>query len=96
MAGRNTGFIWIYGIIVLFATGIIELIIMPAVEYKLAPQLLASANQTLPSADAAAYVGQVSSTIGFMHSAMYVVMFVIFIYMMLSIFTKEENEYYQP
>lgn len=96
MAGRKVGFIWIYGLIVLFATGIIELLIMPAIEHKLVPQLIATAERTLSAADVAAYTVQVNNTIGFMHSAMYVVMFVVFVYMILSIFIREENEYYQP
>jgi len=95
MASR-VGFIWIFGLIVLFATGVIELIIMPAVQFKLAPALEMSANITLSAQDAADYVGHVNTTINFMHSAMYVVMFVIVVYMLFSIFKREENEYYQP
>jgi hypothetical protein len=96
MAGKKVGFIWIYGLIVLFATGIIELLIMPAIQFKLAPALIDTATRTLPPADVVAFTGQVNSTIGFMHAAMYVVMFVVFVYMILSIFLREENEYYQP
>lgn len=96
MAGRKVGFIWIYGLIVLFAVGIIELLIMPAIEHKLVPSLIDSATITLPPADVAAFTAQVNSTIGFMHTAMYVVMFVIFVYMILSIFIREDNEFYQP
>jgi len=96
MAGKKVGFIWIYGLIVLFATGIIELLIMPAIEFKLVPSLIDTATRTLPPADVLAFTQQVNSTLGFMHSAMYVVMFVVFVYMILSIFLREENEYYQP
>lgn len=96
IAGRLTGFIWIYGLIVLFATGVIELVIMPAIEFKLAPTLMLTANMTLNATDAADYAAKVTQTIGFMHSAMYVVMFVIFVYLLFSVFQREENEYYQP
>lgn len=96
MAGRKVGFIWIYGIIVLFATGIIELVIMPAIQFKLAPILKATAVNTISAANAADYALKVDSTINFMHYSMYVVMFVIFVYMIVSIFTREENEMYQP
>jgi heme/copper-type cytochrome/quinol oxidase subunit 2 len=96
MAGRLTGFIWIYGLIVLFATGVIELVIMPAIQFKLAPTLIQSANITLNSTNVTAFAAQVDQTIGFMHAAMYVVMFVIFVYLIFSVFQREENEYYQP
>lgn len=69
---------------------------MPAIEFDLVPTLIASANMTLSQSDVIAYTGQLSKTIDFMHAAMYVVMFVVFVYMVLSIFKKEENEYYQP
>jgi hypothetical protein len=95
-AGKLTGFIWVYGLIVLFATGIIELVIMPALEFNLVPALKASANMTLNATDAADYAVKVNQTVGFMHAAMYVVMFVIFVYLLFSIFQREENEYYQP
>jgi len=95
-AGKLTGFIWVYGLIVLFATGIIELIVMPAIQFKLVPTLKASANSTLSALDAVAFAGQVDQTIGFMHAAMYVVMFVIFVYLVFSVFQREEQEFYQP
>ena len=95
VGGRKTGFIWIYGLIILFATGVIELVIMPAIEFKLAPSLIQSAT-ILSAEDVAAFTGQVASTLKFMHMGIYVVMFVIFVYMVLSIFTREETEYYQP
>lgn len=85
-----------YGLIVLFATGVIELVIMPAIEFQLAPALIQSANITLNQTDVIAFTGQVNHTISFMHSAMYVVMFVIFVYLILSLFQREENESYQP
>jgi hypothetical protein len=69
---------------------------MPAIEFKLLPALSASADITLPPADAAEFLVKAQETIGFMHSAMYVVMFVIFVYMILSVFKREENEIYQP
>lgn len=95
MAGKKVGFIWIYGLIVLFATGVIELVIMPAVQFKLVPALKATAVNTLPAVDATAYAAAVDSTLRFMHLSIYVVMFVIFVYMLLSIFMREENEFYQ-
>jgi hypothetical protein len=86
----------VYGIIVLFATGVIELIIMPAIEFKLAPALIQSANITLNATTVAEFTGHVNKTLSFMHASMYVVMFVIFVYLILSLFQREENEYLQP
>lgn len=92
----RVGFIWIYGLIILFSTGIIEMIIMPAITFKLLPTLIMSANQTLSVDDAAAYTVQATNVIRFMHYGIYTVMFVILVYMILSIFTREEQEFYQP
>lgn len=96
MASSRIGFVWVYGIIVMFATGVIELVIMPAVQFKLAPALIQSANITLSASDVTDFTNHINSTIGFMHSAIYVVMFVIFVYLVLSIFKREDNEFYQP
>jgi hypothetical protein len=96
MGGGKTGFIWIYGLIVLFATGIIELVIIPAIQFKLVPTLQQTALMTLSASDAADYTIKLSNTINFMHASIYVVMFVIFVYMIISVFQKEENEMYQP
>ena len=63
MAGKKVGFIWIYGLIVLFATGVIELVIMPAVEFKLVPSLIQSATITLPPADVIEFTAKVNSTV---------------------------------
>lgn len=90
------GFLWVYGILVLFSTGVIELVIMPAIEHKLVPTLILSANQTLSDADVTAFTGQVNQTVGYMHMGIYVLMFVVFVYAILSIFTREEQEFYQP
>ena len=96
MAGSRVGFIWIYVLIVMFAVGIIELLIMPAITFQLVPALQQTANSTLSVQDAADYSVKVTTTIGFMHSAMYVVMFVIFVYAVVSVFKRDENEMYQP
>lgn len=87
----RVGFIWVYVLIVLFATGIIELIIMPAIQYQLAPQLKTSANMTLNSTDAAEFAVKVDSTTRLMHMGIYAVMFVVLVYGILSIFQKEES-----
>jgi ascorbate-specific PTS system EIIC-type component UlaA len=83
-------------VIVIFAIGIIEMLIMPAITFQLVPALVSTANNTLPAADYANYIVQVNTTIGFMHSAMYVVMLVVFIYAIVSVFKREDNEMYQP
>ena len=96
MAGSKVGFIWLFCLIVFFATGIIELVILPAIEFRLAPTLIASANSTLNATNAADYASKVGTTLSFMHNSMYVIMFVTFVYLLLSIFQREENEFYQP
>jgi len=96
MPSSRTGFIWIYVLIVLFAVGIIEMVMMPAVEYQLVPSLQMTANMTLSPADAAGFASHVADTVRFMHGAMYMVMFVLFVYAVVSVFKREETEMYQP
>lgn len=90
------GFIWVYVILTLFCVGVIELVLMPAIEFQLVPVLRTSANQTLSSADAADFAAKTTQTLGFMHIAMYVIFGVLIFYAILSIFQREENEFYQP
>lgn len=90
---QNIGYIWLYTLVVLFALGIIELLILPALEAKLIPPMIASMNTTTPG-DVAAFTGQVASVITFMDYTMYTIMFVVFVYAIISIFKKEET-YYQ-
>lgn len=92
-AGSRIGFIWIYVLIVLFGVGIIELLLMPAIQFQLVPALQTTANATLPPIDAASFAIKTSTTINYMHGAMYVVMFVIFVYAIVSIFKKEDYEF---
>lgn len=96
MSGRKTGFMWVYGLITLFAVGIIELVIIPAIEFQVVPKLTDTANLTLNSSNYAAYVNSTTTIVNFMHYSLYVVMFVVFIYLVLSVFLREENEVYQP
>jgi len=92
-AGSRIGFIWIYVLIVLFGVGILELLIMPAITFKLVPTLQTAANATLTPLDAASFAIKTETTINYMHIAMYVVMFVIFVYAIVSIFKKEDYEF---
>lgn len=92
---NRIGFIWLYGLVVLFTLGIIELIILPALENKLVPPLLISANQTLSSVDAAAYAVQVARVITFIDVMVYFMFFSVLVYMIISIFMKETYQYQQ-
>ena len=92
-AGSRIGFIWIYCLIVIFGVSIIELLLMPAIQFQLVPTLQTTANATLSPLDAASFAIKTSTTIGYMHAAMYVVMFVVFIYAVVSIFKKEDYEF---
>ena len=92
MAGTRVGFIWVYFLIIVFAVGIIEMLIMPAIEFKLMPALQTTANNTLAPVDAAAYQIQIHNMATYMHTAMYVVIFVVFVYAIVSIFKREESE----
>lgn len=94
MADNDIGFVWIYALVVLFVLGIIELLILPAVETQFIPPMIASMNQTSPG-DVAAFIVQVNNVVGFIDKTMYVLMFVIVIYMIIMIFKKEEKLYQQ-
>jgi len=91
-AGSRIGFIWIYVLIVLFGVGIIEMLLMPAIQFKLVPTLQQTANATLTPLDAASFAIKTTTTINFMHYALYAVMLVVFIYAIVSIFKKEDYE----
>jgi heme/copper-type cytochrome/quinol oxidase subunit 2 len=90
--GSKVGFIWVYAIIIIFSIGIIEMLIMPAIEFKLMPALQTTANNTLAPVDAAAYQIQIHNMATYMHTAMYVIFFVVFVYAVVSIFKREESE----
>lgn len=89
------GFIWIYGLVVLFATGIIEIVVMPAVEYKMVPQMLIVGNNTLPVAEQLDYSNHILTTVRLMHMVPYVIMLCILIYMIVASFRREQVDYYQ-
>jgi hypothetical protein len=89
MADNQIGFKWLYALVVLFVLGIIELIILPAIEGKLVPPLLISANQTLNASDVVAYTAQVADVIRFIDITMYTLMFAVTVFMIISIFRKE-------
>lgn len=96
-AGSRVGYIFLYGLIVIFALGIIELVILPVVENRLVPTLEAQANLTLPPTMAAQYVTNVNGVVKYLNYMPYIVMFITVVYMVLSIFKREETEtYYQP
>ena len=83
-------------ICVAFSCGVIELIIMPAVQYQFVPTLKLSANTTLSASDATAFGVKVDSVVNNMHLGIYLLMFILFVYLMLSVFKREDNEMYQP
>ena len=95
MASSRIGFLWIYTLIVMFSTGVIELVIMPAIQYQFVPTLKVSATNTLSVADATAFGLKVDKVVNNMHLGIYLLMFVLFVYMLLSIFKREETEMYQ-
>jgi hypothetical protein len=93
MAANNIGWVWLYGLVVLFILGIIELLILPALEAKFVPSMIAASNQTLSPADVTGFTTQTAQVIKFMDIAVYALMFVIIVYMIIMIFKKEETVY---
>ena len=94
--GKNIGFLWIFCLIVFFGIGVIELVVLPAVQYNLVPVLKLSANTTLSASDQIDFNAKIDQTMNFMKYGMYTVMFVLLVYLVLSLFTREDNEFYQP
>jgi hypothetical protein len=80
----------------MFGIGIIELVLIPAIQFQLVPALQMSANMTLNPSDAAGFAGHVAQTLRFMKMAMYTVLVVLFVYAIISVFKREETEFYQP
>ena len=94
MADTRVGFIWLYGLIVLFAIGIIELVIFPAIENYYVPNMITVGNATLSAEDFATYQVQIASTMTMIHIVPYVIMFSILIYMIVAAFKKDPYEQY--
>lgn len=85
----------LYGLVVLFVLGIIELLMIPILESKLVPYLISSTNTTLNPADVVSFTAQTTTVIRFIDVTMYVLMFVTVIFLIVSIFKKEETVSYQ-
>lgn len=94
MAGTRTGFIWLYGLIVLFSIGVIELVMFPAIENFYVPNLVQVGNNTLSQADFIEYQAQIDSTLLKMHIVPYVVLFSVVVYMFIAGFKKDPYEDY--
>jgi len=90
---NRTGFIWIYGIVVFFSLGLIELVIMPAITNKVIPAIKTASASTMPAAAAADVASKIDWTWAIIHYTPYLVAFSIFVYLIVSIFLKERNEY---
>jgi len=95
MGASRVGFIWIYVIIVAFGIGVIELVLIPAIQFHLIPALQSTANMTLSATDAASFGTKVATTLRYMKMGMYTTMLVLFVYALISVFKREENEFYQ-
>jgi hypothetical protein len=92
MDDTRVGFIWLYALIVLFAIGVIELVIFPAIENYYVPSLLGVGNSSLSQADYTAYTQQINSTLTIIHIVPYVILFSLTIYMVVAAFKKEPYE----
>lgn len=96
IGSSRVGFIFIYILIVAFGIGVIELVLIPAIQFYLIPALQSSANMTLNATDAASFATKVATTLRYMKMGMYTTMLVLFVYGLLAVFKREENEFYQP
>ena len=94
MVDSRVGFIWIYALVVMFATHVIELVIRPVLKSKYLPVLINNANDTLPPAKAAEIVSHMQNIFTVMHYFVYFLIFGLLVYMLLSLFLKEKEQYY--
>lgn len=90
---NDVGMKWLYGLVVLFVLGIIELLLLPALEAKFVPQIIAASTSTLSADDIISFTAQTANVIRFIDITMYVLMFVTVVYMIIVIFQKEQTVY---
>ena len=89
---RDVGFAWIYTIIFCFLLGISHLLIFPVLNSKIAPAMIGAS--TLDVAQKAQYSSQVYQIIFYLRITTYIFFVSAIIYMFLSIFKREQQDYY--
>jgi len=89
---QDSGFIWIYGLIVSFVVGVIEVLIMPAIDMKVKPALLDTAQSGLSGGMYSIVEAGINSTMLKIRLVGYVVLFGVFVYMLLTTFRREESD----
>jgi hypothetical protein len=93
---RDMPRVWLYGLSVIFAIGVIILLIMPVIFSKVAPVLLAGFNSTTTgatiNADKIAFITNQFSTIRYyIYIAMYAVLIGAIVYMVYVIWNREQG-----
>jgi hypothetical protein len=101
---RKTGYVWIYGLAVIFGLTIIALIILPIINSKVAPALLTAFNQTDNTTGPYGGSNQIDAptmntivdSFAFLRNVMkwvlYLVMFGVIVYMFVAIWPRERYE----
>lgn len=89
---RDVGFAWVYAIIFAFLLGISHMLIFPVLNSKVAPAMISAS--TLPAAEKAQYSSQVYQIIFYLRITTYIFFMSVIIYMFLSIFKREQQDYY--
>jgi len=82
--------VWLYGLSVLFALGVIILVILPVIFSKLVPELLAGFSG-ITAAQLATITARITMIKYFINIAMYAVMFGVIVYMVMVIWNKEQD-----
>jgi len=92
LSSSDTGFAWLYTIVFIFILGIVHMLIFPIINAKVIPSLVAAS--TLTGADLATFSTQCYRVMFYMRLTTYIFLFSIFIYMLLSVFRRDETQVY--
>lgn len=88
----ETGLAWIYAIVFLFILGITHMVIFPSINSRVIPAL--EAGTTLTGAEFTEYSNNIHRVMTYLRITTYILVFVTFIYMVLSVFRREQRDYY--
>lgn len=90
---QDAGFVWIYGLIVAFVVGVIEVLIMPTIDMLVKPAFIDTAESGLSPELFGIVEAGINSTMLKIRLVGYVILFGIFVYLLLTTFKREEREF---
>jgi len=87
----DTGRQWIFGLVFIFTLGIIAMILIPVVDSFVRPALIQAS--TLQGAELDLYITQTGRVLFALKSTPFILMFVVFVFLILSVIRRERNQF---